>query len=377
MIFIFSLFCFLLTPFYTEAVPVRVLLGQKKKGSWSISSAKGFVLRDRITDRALTLKGTRHTFNLECRPTGVYLENKKLFSDNILFEPIDGITCFNGKKYEGAFYIQKDKNFYLFINILPLEDYIFSVLKTESWPGWPLEVNKVFAVACRTYFLHRFVSSQLQDAIYHIKNTNHHQTYSGFHECPIIRQAVHETRGLFLGHEGKPILAMFDCCCGGVIPAHIDGKVDFVKAPYLSRTYACTFCKSCKIFNWSATYDVEHFIDLLQEGSSGIIHDVHNVKISHKDKAGLVRHVSVKTPRGLFAFGAHQMYKLLKEVKSYCFSISKKGKKVTLKGKGYGHHIGLCQWGAREMVRRGFDHKKILSFYYPNTKFMRLEQKRS
>ena len=47
------------------------------------------------------------------------------------------------------------------------------------------------------------------------------------------------------------------------------------------------------------------------------------------------------------------------------------------KGTGYGHHIGLCQWGARELVSQGWDYKKILHFYYPDTTFMKLCKKES
>ena len=68
---------------------------------------------------------------------------------------------------------------------------------------------------------------------------------------------------------------------------------------------------------------------------------------------------------------ADQMYRLSNKIKSYVYKITKKGKKIIFKGKGFGHHIGLCQWGAREMVRVGFDYREILSFYYPDTDLMR------
>ena len=298
-----------------------------------------------------------------------------VFIENMIFEPIDGIVSFNGNRYQGAFYLQKEKDSYLLINIVPLEDYIFSVLKTESWPGWPLEVNKVFAIACRSYLLHQLLVSRVQNVVYHIKNTNHHQTYTGIHDCPVIKQAVDETQGIFLGYEGKPILAMYDCCCGGVIPGATVGIVNFKKAPYLERKYACTFCKSCKIFNWSATYDIGHFIDMLQEGTFHILHELKDIKVIPYNESGLVKNVTVRTTRGLFAFNVHHIYTLFKNIKSYCFSIVKKGKKIVLTGRGYGHHVGLCQWGAREMVRRGFSYNKILEFYYPKTAFMKLKGK--
>ena len=45
---------------------------------------------------------------------------------------------------------------------------------------------------------------------------------------------------------------------------------------------------------------------------------------------------------------------------------------MTIEGKGHGHHMGLCQWGAREMVRLGWEYEDILEFYYPDTQLMKL-----
>ena len=79
----------------------------------------------------------------------------------------------------------------------------------------------------------------------------------------------------------------------------------------------------------------------------------------------------IKTPQGVITLTGEQVYRLSTKIKSFSFSITKKGKTITFKGKGFGHHFGLCQWGAREMVRRGFDFKEILDFYYPDTTLLR------
>jgi stage II sporulation protein D len=63
---------------------------------------------------------------------------------------------------------------------------------------------------------------------------------------------------------------------------------------------------------------------------------------------------------------------MLSKVRSFCFEIAVNANQVIFQGKGIGHHMGLCQWGAREMVRQGYDYKAILNFYYPDTHFMRL-----
>lgn len=104
----------------------------------------------------------------------------------------------------------------------------------------------------------------------------------------------------------------------------------------------------------------------------GIAGRIKSCRISKKDAAGLVQEIELQTTKGKQTILVKQLYAALKEMKSFCFTLVCKSGKVTLTGKGYGHHVGLCQWGAREMVRQGWDYISILQFYYPGTSFMRL-----
>lgn len=355
-----------------QGLAVKVLLSDDHSEPWSISSPRGVIVRDAQTERIFPKNVTTHVLTLHGIKDSLIVNGKKLSSKHVWIEPLDGYLVYQDNEYEGRFSVLYHKDTWFLISVLDVEDYIYSVLKTESWPGWPLEVNKVFAVACRSYLLHQLLQLEGKNLPYHIKNTNYHQTYQGMHSNDVVRQAVDETCGFFLAYNDHPILAMFDCCCGGVIPAKIAGHIDFSKAPYLARTYPCTYCSDSKLFSWSASYSVEDFRLLMQEGHSHIVHPIRDVKVARKDKAGLVQTVMVKTNKNNFSLKARKMYKLFKGVKSYCFSIFKKGKTVTVTGKGYGHHMGICQWGAREMVRQGWSYRDILQFYYPDTYFMKL-----
>ena len=364
--FIF-VFCFSL-----QAMEVKVLLATFQQGdTFTLSASEGFVLKDPVSHNALKLEDTCKKFNLECRADGMYVDSKRLFKEKIIFEPYGAACTYDGQKYWGYFLIRKIEEKYLLINVVPLEEYVFSVLKTESWPGWPLEMNKVMAIITRTYCLHHIMLSYQKKLPYHIRNSNHHQTYQGVHNCAIAKKAVDDTKGLFVSYKGLPILAMFDCCCGGVVPGNIEGSINFKKAPYLGRDYACTYCKYSKVFNWSTTYSLDQFMDLVQEEVPFIIHDIKDVKVTEVDKAGLVRKVAIRTSDRTIELNSDQMYRLSSKIKSSLFTINKKGKKVVIKGKGFGHHIGLCQWGAREMVRLEYAYKQILEFYYPETDLMR------
>ena len=186
----------------------------------------------------------------------------------------------------------------MMINCIELEEYVSSVLDSESWPGWPLEVNKVFAITCRTYVIAMVMRAKKNNNIYHVKNTNKHQKYGGAHTNSLSRQAVADTRGIFISYNKLPITAMFDSCCGGVVPGHISKSwgFDFVKAPYLARNYPCLYCKGCQLYSWRAELGVHDFERYIGQKITAA-GQLKEAKVSKKDKAGLVQEVLFRNPK--------------------------------------------------------------------------------
>ena len=247
---------------------------------------------------------------------------------------------------------------------------MYSVLKTESWPGWPIEVNKAFAIASRSYVLAQIYRMKHSDALYHVKNTTKHQTYRGMHETSGIRKAVKHTKGMVLTHNDVPALTMFDSCCGGIIPAHIE-DFEFDKAPYLAREQPCKYCKRCWIYSWKK----EIPIDSVHQDLTHLFDDknkLKDIKIKEHDKAGLVTKLLIKKGSKLHTIDGKKFYGAMKDIKSFCYTVQKKADKLIFDGRGYGHHLGICQWGAREMVRDGWPYKRVLEFYYPGTQLKTL-----
>ena len=60
------------------------------------------------------------------------------------------------------------------------------------------------------------------------------------------------------------------------------------------------------------------------------------------------------------------------KIRSYVFTLNKDGDNYVFKGKGYGHGVGLCQWGAKTMAKRGYNARAILRFYYKNTSIRKM-----
>ncbi len=348
---------------------VRVLLK-----SWQLNQAEsikvhssGDFLLINPERKSAMVPVSGHELTISSRHGCLFVQGKKVRPECFCIAVKQGYITFNGKHYKGTIRVARDSKHFYIINCVDLEDYICSVLGTESWPGWPLEVNKVFAIASRSYVMAMMLQADKKKSLYHVRDTNVHQTYSGNHETRVLHQAVEQTKGLFLAFEGKPILAMFDSCCGGLIPAHIV-DFDFSKVPYLKRYYPCKHCKRCKIYQWRAEYDCADLERLLEPYVPKLT-GLKNLQIKKRDKAGIVQEVAIYPGNHIIC--GKKLFSL-KPLKSFCFSINRKKNKICFEGRGFGHHVGLCQWGAREMVRDDWNYRRILRFYYPGTELVRL-----
>jgi stage II sporulation protein D len=374
--------------------PVRVLLAEAKKIEpfvWELSSPQGFILKDAATD-GIQEEIETSTLTISLKKGSLAVNGRRLAVPALVVMPRQGHITYKSCAYTGSLLIVcaegKDPNCYL-INTVDLEDYLFSVVRWEGWPGWPVEVNRVFAIMCRTYVVYKVLQERKKTSstkYFDIKNTNIHQTYKGTHEFNHLRQALDDTAGIVMTYEGKPIEAMYDACCGGVIPADMSG-IDFKKAPYLKRDYACPYCKSTKLYRWKIEYQLSDLEDLIAQGVENGV-PIRDIRVTKKDKAGVVHEIQVKTNSATYALTGKKIYSLLKDLKSFCFDVEKKGKKVTFTGRGFGHHLGVCQWGVRQMVREKEKERKklkrkklapkdewrdILKFYYPGISFMSIE----
>lgn len=369
------LLCIVITYTSTHAknYRIRVLLDEHavNEEAWQISCPEGFVLiqaEGGKKEKAYPVKKLDVSLKNKSKPL-IYLNDNCYLKNKIYIVPQSGYLSFNGKQYQGSFLIAKDGNKLLLINCVDLEDYLCGVVHKESWPGWPLEVNKVFAIASRSYVLSMILDAKISKRLYHVRDTNKHQTYGGVHNNNEIRNAIEQTRGVYLGYDGKPIVAMFDACCGGIIPARIH---NMSKTPYLAREYPCTHCQTCKLYKWRVEFKLQDFEKQIRKTHKSI-KQLNNFMVKKRDKAGLVQEVIVKGKPKDIALSGQKIYAMFDQIKSFCFHVSKKGSKLVIKGRGRGHHRGLCQWGACEMVKRGWgDYQAILSFYYPGTTFMKL-----
>ena len=297
----------------------------------------------------------------------------------------------DGQEYRGSIIFalsSKDKKLYV-INKLDLEDYVYAVLRAESYPTWPNEMQKIQAIISRSYAIHQIMekkkggkSKKSPPPHYDIKRNTYHQRYNGDHTYHHLRQAVDETKGLILTYRDDAALTMFDACCGGSIPAYIKG-INFEVAPYLARMKPCHFCKDYCLYRWKRKITIDDFYRYLKNYKptakklfSG--HKILSATVEDRDRAGVVHSVKIRQPRGGFFISGKDLWMSMNNLmRSQNFTIKKTNKHLYIFGRGFGHQIGLCQRGARELVRQGKKCKEILQFYYPNTTLAKLRPVKS
>jgi SpoIID/LytB domain protein len=277
-----------------------------------------------------------------------------------------GVIAVNGKVYRGSIWltpvmkapiaqaqpIDRTPGFNV-INLIDLEDYLLSVLPSEMPSGWALEALKAQAIAARSYAVAN-IGKHASDG-YDLKATIEDQVYSGVStENENSNRAVAETEGLVLKHQGKPVAAFFHSTSGGSteLAEHVWGK----PLPYLQAVP--DYDDSSPHFSWTrrmAVSDLEKALpDIGKLLSLSVVsrtpsNRAQYVLVNGSDSCRLltgqsVRHIC-KLPSTLFNIGC--------EDNGYVFA-----------GRGFGHGLGMSQYGARAFADQGYNAAQILSYYY-------------
>lgn len=296
-----------------------------------------------------------------------FINTKKVALSAVRIVPKKGIFVYQGNEYPGACILAVHEGSLYCINAVNLEEYVACVVQAESWPTWDLEYLKTQAVVTRTYAARKiFEARELKKkkSLFDIRCTNKHQTYKGGSVRSTVQKAVDETSGEVIVYKGEPIEALYDTCCyrkptKGRVGVHLH------KAPYLERSYACTLCEHAKCANWTASFSLHEFNQLISEYYKKNLKAT-DIKITRRDESGLVHEIKIKTRRGWISIRAKELYAFAKKkIKSLCFSVTKKGSEFVFEGQGYGHGLGLCQWGAEHAARvLHWDYRRIVQFYY-------------
>ncbi|MBW4573023.1 MAG: SpoIID/LytB domain-containing protein [Tolypothrix carrinoi HA7290-LM1] len=242
------------------------------------------------------------------------------------------------------------------VNWVDIEEYLYSVLGGEMDARWPQEALQAQAIAARTYALYER-EKQRSNPIYDVGDTpDRWQIYKGvISESGGTYKAVDATAGLVLTYRNQIILSVFHACSGG----HTENVEDVWgnTLPYLRAVQ--DFDQNISECNWVKTFSSAQL--------GAMIPGVGNVKDMLPQAFSPFR--SVKTlkivgDKGTKVLQGEQVRTALK-LKSTRFNVSKQTDgSFVLQGLGYGHGLGMSQWGAYNLARRGVNHLQILGHYY-------------
>lgn len=281
-------------------------------------------------------------------------------------EVLQGKVFFNGQAYAGSFEIIKDKNGLYVINTIPFEKYIEGVVASEIGRDWELEALKSQAVISRTYAV--FNKNLNINKNFHVTSSVLHQLYKGDNDDPLITRAVEDTKGEILTYEGNPINALYHATCEGI--TELPEEVWKNSYPYL-KSVECNG-KNAPYEIWQRSFASEAL------GKALGVNDITDVHIASYTSTGRVKTLKIVSDTNEKEIKATEFRRLLgyKELPSTHFTVTKADTEIVFHGKGYGHGVGLSQWGALEMARQGKTYKEILAHYYPGTVIRNSEAQR-
>lgn len=242
------------------------------------------------------------------------------------------------------------------IKRLALEKYVASVLAGEVHASWPLESLKAQAIAARTFAIMRMQTRKYQ--AYHVQNSVLDQVYKK-NPQDIFIKAAKETAGLVLTIGGKIAESSFHSTCGGKTT---DSKNVWGKSyPHLVGGN-CGFCENSPTYNWHSEIS-------LAEVENKLSKNIKNIAILSSSKDGRAETIEISGKEKHLVSGHQFRMKLgAMRVKSTLITnLSIKDNKLLIDGHGFGHGVGMCQYGAMSMAKMGKKYQEILAYYYPGT----------
>lgn len=268
----------------------------------------------------------------------------------------------NGYRYYGDFQFTRTTGENMtVVNILPLEDYVKGVVPYEMSPSWPLEALKAQACCARTYVMSNLNS--YASCGFDVTDDTYSQAYLGTNSANATTdRAVDETAGLFVTYNGKLCETLYFSSDGG---ATEDSENIFTTAiPYL-RGVIDPFESEISFTNqsWKETLTPEQLAARLRSKGYSIS-TIASVEPEYT-RIGNMAKITFRDINGKsITVTKTNCYSVL-NLKSIHFTIEESNGSYVIEGGGWGHNVGMSQWGAYAMASvHGYSYAEILGFYY-------------
>jgi stage II sporulation protein D len=282
-----------------------------------------------------------------------------------------GFTSVNKDLFRGSLEIySKDSKLYV-VNSLALEPYLAGLVNREIRSDFPPESVKAQIVAARSYALATAADRRKRGSLFDLSATESDQVYDGsLYEDAQSHRMVNATVGEVLFHQEDILKAYYHSSNGGYseLPQNVWGDSKTDKYAYLARN--SPWDEILKNNSWQVTLSPS-----MGQQISPHFGRIVSIRVLSRTPGKRIKKIQVNGEYQKKVFSGPEFRALFgnRWIKSTLFQVESQGNNFVIKGKGWGHGVGLSQLGAREMARSGKNYKEILSYFYPYSNVRKLE----
>ncbi|HZJ69463.1 MAG TPA: SpoIID/LytB domain-containing protein [Planctomycetota bacterium] len=311
-------------------------------------------------------------------PVSVSLSAVKLGAATLPPPPLElrplagAVASVDGHRYRGQLRVDYDvrSGRARIFNRLLIEDYLLGVVPSEMPESFGLEALKAQAVAARSYALAEMAQRGW------LYSDTRSQVYDGRQrERPLVTRAVQETAGEVLMHDGRPVKAYYNSTCGGrSVPASAVFPDDRTPG-VMERGVVCPDCRRSPFHAW-----VRRVAAARVCAAAGLPPaPLDSVEAVVDERSGRAESFVVRAggreatvAADAFRSSLSSGMPLAEQILSTRLLMAPRieGDALVLEGQGWGHGVGLCQYGASGFASRGGTYRQILSRYYPGAELV-------
>ncbi|MHC4303621.1 MAG: SpoIID/LytB domain-containing protein [Planctomycetota bacterium] len=277
------------------------------------------------------------------------------------------------------------------INVVGMEAYLPGVVAGELFDHWRLHTRAAQAVAARSFAASERAQFRGRRA-YDVTNTPNSQVYRGIVDHQETLEAVEMTRGVVLAYEGLLVSGYYSSCCGGLAATAVDaiGHNPINDTPPLEGRRGVDVCTEVKIARWTIERPVQTLTQRLaawgdsrRRSQLAELGEIAAVEIAERnshgrptryavtDKSGRRVELSDHHLRTAANYTGPGLSAPQRSLWSSYVSVTVRDSTAVFDGRGYGHGVGMCQYGAETLARSGKSYEEILAWYYPGAEFTR------
>ncbi len=315
-------------------------------------------------------------------PNALVANGSPLNELNLRFESTSTLKL-NDQELASRLIVYRQARGLLAVAQINLEEYLAGVLAGEvPFDKWHIEALKAQAIASRSFAYYQVKKNAAE--LYDVESTVMSQVFrAGYRNNATLLNVVNSTRGLVLTNNGAPFSAYFHSTCGD----HTDpSSLIFPDRP-AARPFSpvsCGYCQQSPSYRWTFSLDKRALEQKFASSFTGAQHlasitflDTNGAQIGNEP--GGFRRVALvqikRTDGTTFQVVANQFRLTVgaKDLKSMLFAqAADRGSTIEISGAGFGHGVGLCQWGSEGMAAAGFNHLQILGKYYSGAALTRI-----